>query len=79
MILQCSLFSVLGIGVCCVFFAKNIQIINYKVYATWLARMPNPFLDWMKAPGYVWAVRVAGCLLITMFFISEFVIFINRK
>ena len=78
-ILQCALISVLGIGICCLLFAKKIQMINYKVYTTWLARMPNPFVDWMKAPEYVWVVRVAGCLFITMFLISELVMFINNK
>jgi hypothetical protein len=37
---------------------------------TWFG-ISNPFVDWMKTSGYIFMLRVIGCVLVFMSVISE--------
>jgi hypothetical protein len=62
-----------------VIFPEKIQRLYIKLYTEWLVWIPNPFLNWMKGPGYLLMLRIVAGLLIVMALASEIGIFISRK
>jgi hypothetical protein len=77
-LIHCSLSVAFLVGISCVLFSKQIQLFGVTQYKTWFG-VPNPFLDWMKTSGYIFVLRVIGCVLVFMSVISEIVILGSKR
>ena len=46
-------------GSLCLFYAETVRDFALKISTKGWCRF-NPFLSWMKTPGYVWSLRIVG-------------------
>jgi hypothetical protein len=77
-LIHCVLSVAFLVGISCVLFPERIQLFGVTVCKTWFG-IPNPFLEWMKTSGYIFMVRVIGCVLALMSVISEIVILGSKR
>ncbi len=65
----------LVIGVICLFWPKRVQTYALR----WASQGPlarlNPFLGWMRTPGYIVSLRICGAYALSMFVLTLVVIF----
>ena len=75
--IQCVLAFVLAMGLEGLLAPERVQRFNIRLYSKltpW-----NPYLDLMKGAQYRLAIRILGCVLVFMFFMSEFVVIVFPK
>lgn len=76
-VMTCIVFFL--IGVACLFFPDKIQLAALKYYDQHpTAGRLNPFLEWMKSPGYVLSLRIIG-LTVMAGFILIIIAFVRVK
>jgi hypothetical protein len=50
-----------ALGLLCLLRPGAVQAYAIRASARW-----NPFLNWMKTPGYIWSLRMCGTLALFM-------------
>jgi len=75
--IQCIVVLLLGLGLSFIVIPKKIQLLALKYCRNVLPGVPNPFLEWMRTPEYLWMVRVIGGIAILMDAIVEYALMIN--
>jgi len=56
-----SLFLAI-VGLLCLFWPEAVRTYAVKTSSNRFAQQFNPFVDWMKTPGYIWSLRIIGAL-----------------
>jgi len=50
-----------ALGLLCLLKPRTVQAYSVRTSVSW-----NPFLNWMKTPGYIWSLRICGTLALFM-------------